>query len=282
VEPEQQHNGPVPRDDEPAMEELRQMRIAAIEGSQQPTASVLGNRSHDDQDEAHSVKRPGEGPTMNDNDLTASPSTLVFGVASALGKRRSEVDTTAGASKHQKTAAQTLTECRGCTDPVEQAYAGPCGHSYCRSCVNQIFQLAMKDETCYPPRCCRQPFPVDQVKHHLEPTFYQAYLEKREELEDKDRLYCHVATCSTYIGNTRRSQGTQSGLCPRAECAHLTCLTCHGAQHQGKCPDDEDTKVVLEIAKKEGWQRCQPCGRMLELVSLPTMMSIWSMADLLE
>ena len=51
---------------------------------------------------------------MDDHDLVASPE---FGVSSILGKRAREDDVTATDFKKLK-----LTDCRGCTEHVEQAY----------------------------------------------------------------------------------------------------------------------------------------------------------------
>lgn len=52
----------------------------------------------------------------------------------------------------------------------------PCGHCYCNLCISGIdgvdeteglFELAMKDESLFPPRCCKVPIPLDAVKSFL-------------------------------------------------------------------------------------------------------------------
>lgn len=48
--------------------------------------------------------------------------------------------------------------CQGCLEKVPAA-AGKslkleCGHSYCSQCVGDMFWLAIRDRTHYPPRCC--------------------------------------------------------------------------------------------------------------------------------
>lgn len=36
-----------------------------------------------------------------------------------------------------------------------------CGHFFCRSCLNEAFFLAAKDESLFPPKCCQQALPTD-------------------------------------------------------------------------------------------------------------------------
>ncbi|OAP61787.1 hypothetical protein AYL99_03990 [Fonsecaea erecta] len=39
----------------------------------------------------------------------------------------------------------------------------PCSHAYCKPCLQKLVELASKDESLFPPRCCRQPFEMDVV-----------------------------------------------------------------------------------------------------------------------
>lgn len=105
AEQEAQHSAEISTADEPAVNELRKARLAAFEGPQQVSTSVLGKRTRDDQDKSASSKRPKDGASMNDAGHIASQSRPVFSVPSILGKRGLEDDVTASGSKQQKTTS---------------------------------------------------------------------------------------------------------------------------------------------------------------------------------
>ena len=37
----------------------------------------------------------------------------------------------------------------------------PCGHEYCHECLQEFFIQSYRDESLFPPRCCRQTIPID-------------------------------------------------------------------------------------------------------------------------
>ncbi|KXS97153.1 hypothetical protein AC578_3059 [Pseudocercospora eumusae] len=150
-----------------------------------------------------------------------------------------------------------------CTDqiPLDDAYTAPCEHHYCGPCTTRVFQQAMTDERFYPPRCCRQAIPFDDVRDYVDEQVARDFAKKEPELEDQQRVYCHVPSCSTYIGKDFRAAGV--GSCPL--CSATTCLTCQAASHHGDCPEDEGVKAVERLAEQEGWRRCPSCRRMVEL-----------------
>lgn len=45
----------------------------------------------------------------------------------------------------------------------------------------------------------------------------------------------------------------------------LAGLLCKQAGHTGDCAEDKAMEQTMELAKKEGWQKCPSCGRMVEL-----------------
>ncbi|EFX00932.1 ibr finger domain containing protein [Grosmannia clavigera kw1407] len=137
----------------------------------------------------------------------------------------------------------------------------PCSHEYCRSCLATLFTASMKDESLYPPRCCRQAIPLEPNRPFLPTSLVGQFLAKKVELDDTKRTYCHMQTCSTYIPAQFIKNGI--GSCPR--CHTRTCVICKGASHQGDCPDDPSVQKVLQLAAKKGWQRCYSCRRLVEL-----------------
>ncbi|KAF2717308.1 hypothetical protein K431DRAFT_233493 [Polychaeton citri CBS 116435] len=156
-----------------------------------------------------------------------------------------------------------LYQCHTCFGqfPPDEISTLPCNHLYCDGCLNSLFAATLKDETLYPPRCCRQPIPFDSVRLFLNGQLAAQFANKKEELDDKDKIYCHVPTCSTYINASHR-------VCDRATCqacGERTCLVCKGSVHLGDCPKDEEVQSVLTLAREQGWQRCNACGRVVDL-----------------
>lgn len=119
----------------------------------------------------------------------------------------------------------------------------------------------MTDRRLYPARCCQQNIPYEDVRMFLSQELRHDFEAKKPELDDQRPAYCHVPTCSTYIGHDQREDG--KGSC--SACDLETCLTCNRAAHAGDCPADEALQSVLTLAQQEGWRRCEACRNMVEL-----------------
>lgn len=156
-----------------------------------------------------------------------------------------------------------LVTCTACqyNQPQAGTAKAPCGHEYCRACLEHLFQQSMKDETLYPPRCCKTTIPLDGVRALLTKALATDFVNRREEMETRDRTYCHRQQCSTFI----RPYTINGNLahCPR--CRESTCTDCKGKWHYGDCPEDPELEQVLATARQEKWQRCSECKRMVEL-----------------
>lgn len=156
-----------------------------------------------------------------------------------------------------------VVRCCGCEDEYSPAdtYKAPCTHSYCDQCLQVLFRNSMQDPACYPPRCCRQRIELDTARARLGEVAV-TFEAKREELEDPRAVYCHVSTCSAYIGIVHRYHNNLAH-CP--SCKAITCIVCKGPYHVGNCPEDPETEAVLERAAEEGWQQCRNCSAVVEL-----------------
>jgi len=144
---------------------------------------------------------------------------------------------------------------------ADDCYQVPCQHYYCDDCLAQLFEGATSDESLYPPRCCRQNIPFDEVRLFLPQQIRNTFESKCEELDDNNRKYCRIPTCSAYLGHGHRAGRT--GTCPT--CSIETCLDCKNPPHAGDCPPDEATQLALNLAQTKGWRRCPSCSRMIEL-----------------
>ncbi|KAK4210438.1 hypothetical protein QBC37DRAFT_442729 [Rhypophila decipiens] len=138
----------------------------------------------------------------------------------------------------------------------------PCSHSYCRECAKKHCQAALGDDTLFPPRCCNQPIRFDLMRRYLDQDTLDKIEAKRIELSTPNKVYCHKASCSTFVPAQRIINGVAT--CPT--CSSKTCTICKSASHPGKdCPADEGVKQVLNLGRVQGWQRCYKCRELVEL-----------------
>ncbi|CAF9910243.1 MAG: hypothetical protein ALECFALPRED_006435 [Alectoria fallacina] len=136
----------------------------------------------------------------------------------------------------------------------------PCGDHYCKTCIGQLYNLAMKDESLFPPRCCRQPIPLGIATPLLTVAQVQKFLEKRVEFNTPNRTYCHDTTCGAFIAPDNISG--EKAMCT---CGALTCTVCKAAAHEDDCPEDPAYASLMASAAAEGYQTCQQCKRLVEL-----------------
>ncbi|OKP07400.1 hypothetical protein PENSUB_5989 [Penicillium subrubescens] len=150
--------------------------------------------------------------------------------------------------------------CVSCNDIKESIdiTKAPCLHNYCTVCLVQLVELAIRDESFFPPRCCRQTLPLSIISALIGPDLTRKYEEKSIELADPSRTYCSNQNCSAYILPDRVCG--YIGTC--GKCGKTTCTICKQASHKGKCRTAED--VVLDVATAQKWQRCR-CGHVVEL-----------------
>ena len=167
-----------------------------------------------------------------------------------------------GASRSHDTQADQG-ECVSCSEkaPATTTVRCPCSHEYCVSCLSKLFEACLTDETLYPPRCCRQPIPLEPNIAHLEPSLVTSFRAKELEYTTPNRTYCHRENCSAFIP----TEGIRRDIAVCPSCHARTCSICKGREHQFECPQDADTNQVLRIATENGWQRCRTCRRVIEL-----------------
>jgi len=126
-----------------------------------------------------------------------------------------------------------------------------------------LFRKASKDESLFPPKCCKFKISLHRVSERLTADEISRFQEAAMEFTSTNRLYCANKDCLRFIPRTEPYEAFAK--CPY--CQKLTCSKCKAAQHDGECPADENLKVVLDIAETFGWRRCSSCQRVVELVS---------------
>lgn len=172
-------------------------------------------------------------------------------------------ESSAWAASRQKPSAVVLCRCTVCDseESLFKVFRTPCEHNYCHNCLSTLFQLATKDETLFPPRCCRQEIPLQLVKLYLSSALIRAFEEKSVEFSSTNRTYCSRPTCSCFI-STDNIDGERA-LC--IACGTRTCTICKNNAHDGDCPEDTAIQETLKTGREQGWQRCYSCRRIVEL-----------------
>ncbi|OIW28831.1 hypothetical protein CONLIGDRAFT_393268 [Coniochaeta ligniaria NRRL 30616] len=146
-----------------------------------------------------------------------------------------------------------------------------CNHQHCGRCLTFNFNMAIRAKPFAPARCCSLTPSIDpetlkagvepaEVKKHME-----TYIAKLDEHNCKDKLFCHVKTCSAHIPMSRRSH--RVGTCPN--CACKTCKKCKSKSHWGACSaeklkDLEGDKQLLALAQSRNWKQCPDCSAVVE------------------
>ncbi|KAI9681420.1 MAG: hypothetical protein M1817_002704 [Caeruleum heppii] len=179
-------------------------------------------------------------------------------------------------STQRPAKAERRVECLTCLSddiPISKSAKLGCGHIMCTDCLIRIFKLSVTDPQHMPPKCCTPDhIPLKHVDRLFDNKFKARWNRKFQEYTTKNRLYCPKRGCGNWIKPSHihhdRSVASKSartyGKCSR--CKTKVCCKCNNKWHSGKdCPKDEATKQFVEIAKREGWQRCHNCSAMVEL-----------------
>ena len=157
--------------------------------------------------------------------------------------------------------------------PISKTAKLSCGHWMCHSCLRRIFTMSVTDPQHMPPKCCTSDhIPLKHVDKLFDLKFKKTWNQKYQEYTTKNRIYCPAKGCGEWIKPSHifidqsggANGGRKYGKCAR--CRTKVCCTCNGRWHRSReCPKDEATQRFVEVAKKEGWQRCFNCSAMVEL-----------------
>ncbi|KAI6352793.1 hypothetical protein MCOR25_009287 [Pyricularia grisea] len=169
------------------------------------------------------------------------------------------------AASRQTLVRRPKRNCISCGDEFEFTDVArcPCSHEYCRGCLGTLFETSTIDESLFPPRCCKQPIPLERNRIFLDSELVGRFKAKRLELETPNRIYCHDPECSNFVPPLFIDTAENIATCVR--CEKKTCTTCKGEAHTGDCPEDPGLQQVLALAAEQGWQRCHNCKRVVEL-----------------
>ncbi|OAX32777.1 hypothetical protein K503DRAFT_576689 [Rhizopogon vinicolor AM-OR11-026] len=159
-------------------------------------------------------------------------------------------------------------DCVICQDPIfEPEVLAPCGHFYDIGCITDLFRAATRDESLYPPRCCRQNIPLPQVRPHLTQALLTEFELKAREFGTLKRVYCAAPACSQFLGPLCEGFSFKIFTCTSPTCTMATCGKCSGKYNEWNhnCTPDAEIERVLTLSRKSGWSRCPGCAQMIEL-----------------
>ncbi|KAF1361764.1 ariadne RING finger [Lizonia empirigonia] len=157
-------------------------------------------------------------------------------------------------------------QCTICTDrfPRAMMVTTKCSHRYCGDCAKSLFMRAIKDEQLYPPRCCKQPIPLNLVTRHMNAEEIYAFELASVEYSTRKRTYCSNRNCNVFIHPSEVEPDTGRVVCK--ECVTATCSRCNNGYHYNTaCPDDEALRETQALAQAMGWKSCNNCDRMIQL-----------------
>jgi hypothetical protein len=155
-------------------------------------------------------------------------------------------------------------ECIACCSeiPHDKSHSNSCGHVYCKKCVNRLFRKAVRDDTLWPPQCCKAEMPIKDIQHLLHEDLISSVRAREVEMSVpiSERTYC--VNCSAFLPRERYRE--KSAFC--YECLTSTCSECKEKAHVGDCQNklEQDIKVLEALAAKEGWKKCSTCMMIVE------------------
>ncbi|KAF1958594.1 ariadne RING finger [Byssothecium circinans] len=157
-------------------------------------------------------------------------------------------------------------QCAACCSrfPVARMVTAKCSHRYCVDCMISLFMRSTKDESLFPPKCCRQPIALSMISPYMSADDLATFEAKTEELTTTYRVYCSNHSCNAFIPPRQITNGTHRAVC--SDCAHSTCSICKNTFHKDSdCPEDPGIQQTLELAHEQGWQTCPRCKSLVEL-----------------
>ena len=156
---------------------------------------------------------------------------------------------------------QNACVCCGDEEDSTSLVEAPCRHVYCNDCLKELFLKATKDESLFPPRCCRQNIPIDAISNSLSTEELHRFRIASIEFNTTNRIYCANPRCGIFI----LPENVQADLARCQECGNFTCTICKQVKHEGDCPQDTAVQETIALADRENWRRCSNCQRMVEL-----------------
>jgi hypothetical protein len=154
-----------------------------------------------------------------------------------------------------------IADCSVCSESFEKTAMCrlPCNHYYCRDCIVQSIQVALKARKVF--KCCKNHISADSISNWLPPQVQSCYSLLNIELGTPNPTYCTKQSCHQFIPPT--SYLGDVARCPA--CSTETCRSCKNRAHPGSiCKQDAAGQALLRLSDKKKWMQCPHCKTMVE------------------
>lgn len=156
-------------------------------------------------------------------------------------------------------------ECYICMVDVKYSQTtevGDCNHVWCRTCLTEMFDLAAKNESNYPIRCCASTtamaLDLPGVVSLVGRAAISAIQAKVVEYGTEDKTYCHEPRCSAFIApDTINERQATCGACQQN-----TCAQCKAEYHEDKC-DRANDEAFEQWRQDNEAATCNVCHRVI-------------------
>jgi hypothetical protein len=212
------------------------------------------------------------GSSTNSDDTFKTSNTSIISQSNLNKLKNAELDqqvaessTWAASRKTTQKAKEKVTTCCVCYDeiPSYEVVDLTCNDHYCRDCLRQLFSCSFKDLTLFPPRCCKNELTPEIVGLLLTSDIIHEFEERKLEYDTTDKTHCSNFTCSAFLKKEHIDNARKVASCPN--CDQQTCILCKSPAHEGLCPEDETTKMIMQLAEKNHWKQCSSCKAMVEI-----------------
>lgn len=125
-----------------------------------------------------------------------------------------------------------------------------------------FIETALEPGASFPPDCCGKPITLMTLQQHIPQELATRFAKKQQQIFASRGLFCAKRGCFAKIPETA-IEG-RKGAC--LACKKSTCNDCKSEWHDSnRCPVNKDREATMQLAKKEGWQRCYHCSNVIEL-----------------
>jgi hypothetical protein len=198
-----------------------------------------------------------------DAETPPTPLSVTTPKAASVAGPSSSSSSAGDADPISSSASSKGSACVCCGDealPLELIHA-LCADTYCVDCLKELFIRSTKDESLFPPRCCRQPIPFDRIADHLSNDEAHGFNAASFEFSTPNRTYCADPACGVFI----LPDNVHGDVATCQTCEKATCAICKQTGHYSDCPEDTNIRTTLALATDNNWRRCGNCHRMVEL-----------------
>lgn len=152
--------------------------------------------------------------------------------------------------------------CSACFERKPDVRIIGCGCYYCRSCLQDWFQSALRDRSSGLPSCHDIPLSEEDAAWTQDDDIFQRYrlwLHGPDGILEQNLISCANPECQTTIELTAGCDDVLA--CP--QCEKLTCRKCLRSHPPDETGCDKPDSDLEKLRLKKGWAKCPHCARVI-------------------